>query len=325
MKIPKLFHCIAFLTLILTSTLFLTSCRENGKSVPQDPTKGNISISGAFALYPLCVRWAEEFNKEYPDIQIDISAGGAGKGMADVLSGMVDLAMLSRGISEEEINKGAWYVAVTRDAVLPTIHSGHPAFRELQRRGLSQQEFRSIYITGEITRWDQLGLKLNEPIKVYTRSDACGAAAVWAEYLGAAQEDLIGLGVFGDPGLADAVKHDPLALGYNNVNYVYDMSSRKKYEQMEVLPIDLNANGEIDNEEEIYASLDDITQAIGEDIYPSPPARELYLISKGKPSSPQVMLFLEWILTKGQAIVSEAGYVKLKDDKVSIELGKLNK
>ena len=53
--------------------------------------KGSISISGAFALYPMVVTWAEEFKKLHPEVKIDISAGGAGKGMTDVLSGMVDV------------------------------------------------------------------------------------------------------------------------------------------------------------------------------------------------------------------------------------------
>jgi len=40
-------------------------------------------------------KWAEEYTKLYPNIKIDISAGGAGKGITDVLSGMVDIAMVS--------------------------------------------------------------------------------------------------------------------------------------------------------------------------------------------------------------------------------------
>jgi phosphate transport system substrate-binding protein len=61
---------------------------------------------------------------------------------------------------------------------------------------------------------------------------------MWAQFLGKTQEDLLGTGVFGDPGAADAVKSDIYALAYNNVNYVYDINSRKKFEKLEVLPID---------------------------------------------------------------------------------------
>jgi len=58
--------------------------------------KGQISLSGAFALYPLAVKWAEEFRKLHPKVKIDISGGGAGKGITDALAKVVDLGMVSR-------------------------------------------------------------------------------------------------------------------------------------------------------------------------------------------------------------------------------------
>jgi len=37
--------------------------------------KGKISVSGAFALYPLMVTWADEFQKINPGVKIEVSAG----------------------------------------------------------------------------------------------------------------------------------------------------------------------------------------------------------------------------------------------------------
>ena len=65
------------------------------------------------------------------------------------------------------------------------------------------------------------------PIHVYTRSDACGGGEMWAKFFGKKQEDLLGSGVFGDPGLAQAVKKDPLGIGFNNIGYVYDSNNQK--------------------------------------------------------------------------------------------------
>ena len=41
--------------------------------------EGSIRISGPWALYPMVVKWAEEFKRIHPKVRIDISAGGAGK------------------------------------------------------------------------------------------------------------------------------------------------------------------------------------------------------------------------------------------------------
>jgi len=286
--------------------------------------KGRISISGAFALYPMTVKWAEEFRKEYPGVRIDISAGGAGKGMMDALSGMVDLGMFSREVTQAEIEKGAWYIAVTKDAVLPTISGKNPVLKELKEQGFTLEVFQQIFLGNKSHTWGDF-VGLNEPAKinVYTRSDACGAAEIWGKYLGSNQESLTGIGVFGDPGIADAIKNDRRGIGYNNVVYAYDMRTRKKYPGLEVLPIDLNGNGQIDPEEDFYDTLDDIMMAIQSDLYPSPPARDLYFVTRGKPDNAAVLVFLEWILEEGQQYVHEAGYVELSREKIEIEKAKL--
>ncbi len=66
---------------------------------------------------------------------------------------------------------------------------------DLLAKGVTQETFIGIYITGEITTWGQVvgRPEVTDPIHVYTRSDACGAAEVWAKYLGnKKQEDLHG-------------------------------------------------------------------------------------------------------------------------------------
>ena len=315
------------LILPLIVILLFNSCKPRNVSEEQNsqsPLKGHISLSGAFALYPVTVLWADEFRKENPDVIIDISAGGAGKGMTDALSGMVDLGMFSRGITPQEEELGVWYVALTKDAVIPTINANNPFLNDILQRGITKDEMISLFIKGEIKTWEQLlGKTGNTRLNVYTRSDACGAAAMWAEYLGAKQEDLTGTGVFGDPGLADAVKNDILAIGYNNVNYVYDIETRNKFNKLEVMPIDFNDNGTIDDEEKVYDNLESINAAIVSGAYPSPPARDLYFVAKGKPQKKEVLAFIEWILTKGQAYVSKAGYVPLPDLRISEEMKKI--
>jgi phosphate transport system substrate-binding protein len=57
----------------------------------QTKASGQISISGAFALYPMVVKWADEYKKINPGVRFDISAGGAGKGLSDALNGMVEI------------------------------------------------------------------------------------------------------------------------------------------------------------------------------------------------------------------------------------------
>jgi phosphate transport system substrate-binding protein len=315
------------LILVLALLPLLSGCDPSAGEQAVDPggnLEGTITISGAWALYPLMVRWGEAFQELHPDVQFDISAGGAGKGMADALAGAVDVGMVSRAIYPEEVDKGAFWLAVTKDAVFPTVNAQNPVWEELSQRGISRAKFIGIYITGEITTWGQVvdRPEVTHAIHVFTRSDACGAAATWAEYLGGAQEDLLGVAVYGDPGLLDAVVKDPLGIGYNNLNYAYDMETGEPVAGARVAPIDGNDDGQT-GPDELFETKVQAVDAVGAGVYPSPPARDLNLVTYGQPVG-LVKAFLTWVLTDGQKYVGEAGYVALPKDKLEQELSKLD-
>jgi phosphate transport system substrate-binding protein len=289
-----------------------------------DKLSGTITVSGAFALYPMMVNWGDEFQKVYPDVKFDISAGGAGKGMADVLANAVDIGMVSRAIYPEEIDKGAFWVPVVKDAVFITVNEKNPVWADLQQTGVTKETFAGIYITGEITTWGQVvgRPEVTDPIHIFTRSDACGAADTWALYLGKKQEDLLGVAVYGDPGLLDAVVKDPLAIGYNNLNYAYDMNTGLPVAGSQVVSIDVNGNGQTDPDE-IYDTKDKAVNAVASGFYPSPPARDLNLVTNGQPTG-LTAAFVKWVLTDGQQFVGAAGYIALPQDKLNEGLNKLD-
>ena len=284
-----------------------------------------IEISGAFALYPMMGTWADEYQILHPDIKIDRSAGGAGKGMSDAIQGLVDIGMVSREIYQSEIDQGIFWVSVCKDAVVATINENNPAYETLILKGLTKQQFINIFIDRTITTWGELinDSENTNKINVYTRSDACGAAKTWAAYLGNyTQDDLTNSAdsaINGDPNLAAAVQGDINGIGYNNINFVYDATSKTPFENLRPIPIDLNENGILDNSENIYETRDDIVTAIAEDVYPSPPARALHLVTK-KQFTGITKDFVNWILTDGQAYIAENGYIQLSQNMISLQM-----
>jgi phosphate transport system substrate-binding protein len=324
--IPSKDNIMKKIIYILCVTILALGCSRDRESADRDGTSGRITVSGAWALYPMMVKWASEYHKKYPDIIIDISAGGAGKGMADALSGSIDLGMVSRDINKAEVNKGAWEISVVKDAVIPMINESNPLREAIIKRGVSKKEFSGIWISGKLKNWSDL-VKSDRilAIHVFTRSDACGAAETWAKYAGGAQEDLLGVGVYGDPGLADAVRSDPLGIGYNNVNFAYDANTKKPVKGIVPLPLDINGNGTIDPQENFYADRASLMKAIADNIFPSPPARDLHLVSHGVPRKKQVIRFLLWILDEGQIFVSEAGYIGIPKDQLKKQAELLSK
>lgn len=318
-------------TLITATAILALALNFSGKPGGNpDPVVKTVSISfsGAFALYPLAQVWAEAYNKTHPDIRFDIQAGGAGKGLTDCLTGAVDVGMFSRELTDAEKAKGVWWIALCKDAVLPTMNAKNSAFKSLAIRGVKKDEFKSIFVDHTIETWDQLlgtSGKTPKKINVYTRADAAGAADSWAGFFGKKQENIKGIGVSGDPGVADAVRKDLNSIGYNNTLFVFDAKSGKKLPGIEVVPIDVNGNGTIDADENFYGNLHQFLKAVNDGKYPSPPARQLYFITKGKTQKKEILDFFKWCLTDGQAYVNSAGFVPLPKGTLGDQVKKLAK
>ena len=317
---------VVWSVVLIIGLAMLSGCinKPEESTVTPGELHGTIKVSGAWALYPMAIRWSEEFQKIHPGVRIDISAGGAGKGMVDVLGGMVDIGMVSREIYPEEIDKGAFWVAVTKDAVVPTVNEHNPVLKDLLSKGITKQRSVDLWINGTTTTWgDVVGTAIHDEIYVYTRSDACGAAKTWATFLGNYhQEDLLGVAVYGDPGLAEAVRQDLCGIGYNNLNFAYDAKTGEPVAGIQVLPIDLNGNGFIDEDEDFYSTKYELMEAIAAGVYPSPPARDLNLVTKGRPTG-LTREFIVWCLTDGQQYVTETGYVPLPEEKLDEERKKI--
>ena len=295
----------------------LNSCGGNKQqsqevgSQTNDGLSGTIQLSGAFALYPMAVKWAEEFRKLHPNVRIDISGGGAGKGMTDALAGVVDIGMVSREVYPEELNKGAFPIATVKDAVVPTVNVNNPDIETIRKVGLTRDKAKRLWNKEYSTWGDVLGSSSKLPVHVFTRSDACGAAETFAAWFDEKQEDLRATAIFGDPGVASAVQKDKVGIGYNNIAYVYDQRTKKPFEGLAVMPIDLNEDGIITDDEYFYDNSGDLILAIKEGRYPSPPARDLYLVTKGKPTKPEVIAFLQSSLSDVQQYANPTGYIVL--------------
>ncbi len=310
------YYCL----ILLLICLFFLSCGGKQKSAENQ----TIKISGAWALYPMMVQWAQAYQQLHPEVRIDISAGGAGKGMADVLAGLADIGMVSREIRAEETARGAAFIPVVKDAVFPVINRANPVYADIQRKGMTRSRFIDLWMNGKNLTWGDLAATSEtKPVVLYTRSDACGAAETWAKYLSGQQEDLQGTAVYGDPGIAEAVRKDLLGIGYNNLGYAFDLQNGQVVQGLAVIPIDVNENGAVDVEEEIDTK-EKAVRAIIAGIYPSPPARNLYLAAHNA-FPPAANAFVRWILTQGQVLVDPAGYVKLSSEQVQASLADLAK
>ena len=305
----KKWMALALVLLILSG--MLAGCTKNGEN-SQTIT---IRVSGAWALYPMMLIWADEYQKITQGITVEVSGGGAGKGMSDVLAGQVDIGMVSRAITEAELNQGAFYVAVTKDTVVGIVNENNPVYEEIITQGLSQEALRKIF-SKEYTTWGEVfGLELmDDTIIVYGRSDSSGAASVWGQFLGGFTEadlqNFADANVSGDQGIATGVRGEKNAISFTNINYVFDAGTGDYMEALRPVPLDLNGDGTLSGDEQFYESRDALLRSVADGIYPSPPTREEYLVVNEE-FQRAVKAFVTWILNEGQAYTQEYGYIAL--------------
>jgi phosphate transport system substrate-binding protein len=280
----------------------LVLCTLAGAEAAEKQPSGTITLSGAWAIYPTAVAWAEEFQKKYPSVKVDVSAGGAGKGAADAIAGLVDIGMVSRDPDPAELGKGVEAVYILHDAVFPVISDKNPVAADLLKRGVKKDSWINLYVSGTLTTWGGLiGTAEAKPIHLYTRSDSCGAAASWAAYLGKKQEDLRGVGVYSDPGILDAARKDPVGIGYSNFSYVFTREGTLVPGAV-LVPIDSNENGSADADE-VYDTRENAIKAIRAGRYPA--TRKNYFFVKGKPQG-LVKQFIVFALSdEGTTIVDQ--------------------
>jgi len=297
--------------------LFATSCYQNKeKSEPVETAtelKGELKISGAYALGPLMNDWADEFMKIHPDLVITVQEEGSGAGISNLLSGSTDLAMISEALTPEQENSGLWRIAVSREGIVAIVNSKNPVLDELLKQGISWEELGLLFAgNGELSWGSVVGSDEKSPVRVYTRSDQSGAAGIWAAYLGLKKDEMKGTPLQGDTGIIAGILKDPFGLSFCNAHYAFNLNTDSPVDGLKVLPIDYNNNGMLDAREQIFENLSKLHRAAYLGTYPSHLCRELLLVSTEKPTDPNIVEFITWILTDGQKMAVESGYCEIR-------------
>jgi phosphate transport system substrate-binding protein len=281
---------------------------------------GNLNSIGSDTLNNLMTLWAEAFQKQYPNVKIQIEGKGSSTAPPALISGTAQLGPMSRLMKPEEIDgfeKQYGYkptpIRVAVDGLAVFVNKDNP-LTELTMPQVDAifSKTRKGGAAEDVTTWGQLGLKgawATKPISLYGRNSASGTYGYFKEhalYKGDYKDT-----VKEQPGSAAVVQGitaDKFAIGYSGIGY--------KTSDVKSLKLAAKDGGEFvsDDAENVYSGK-----------YPL--ARFLYVyVNKpsGKPLDTLVDQFLMFVLSKeGQEIVIKDGYLPLLGKHVAEELPKL--
>jgi phosphate transport system substrate-binding protein len=274
--------------------------------VPQRPTSDTdvsrstqttIENKGSDTLVNLALAWAEAYIELRPEVRISVTGGGSGTGIAAMINGTVSIANASRAMKPEEIAaaeaNGITPVefVVARDAIAVVVHLSNPV------DGLTLRQTSDIY-TGKITNWSQVGGQ-DRPIVLLSRESNSGTYVYFLENvirLGDKESDLLfspdTLLMPSSEGISAEVRQNPNAIGYDGLGYV---TSDQK-----VVAVARDADSPY-----VLPSV----ETVNDGSYPI--SRPLYMYTAGEPAG-EIKAYLDWILSGGQALVQELGFVPLR-------------
>lgn len=271
-------------------------------SQAQDNPK--VNISGTKFTYPLIEKWITEYKKTYPtaDIQLASKAGES-----------VTIQIIAYHPELATFGENKQITAVSRFALLPVGNGNAPLTQKSLKKGVKKEELKKYFLEDPE---DALEQDKDAPrYQVYTRASKVCSSISFASYLGDDAENIVGKGITGDDkNLLEAIKRDPNGITYNNLGYLFDLQTREPLKDFSILPIDLNNNGKLDKDEQIYGNLDQLIGFIEKNPNSKAiPTENVYFITNKNAENPELKRFVNWTQHEGQAFSKEFGFISLND------------
>lgn len=258
-----------------------------------------IQNKGSDTMVNVAQVWAEEYASVAPGVEVEVSGGGSGVGIAALIRGAVDIANASRDMKPQEIEaaekntgKRPEEFTVGYDALAVYVHKDNPLDEiELSRLG-------EIYVEGgTVTRWSQIGVTIpgvsDDTIVRISRQSSSGTYEFFRDHVLDQRDFQLGSrDLNGSKEVVELVSTTPTAIGYSGMGYATD---HVKMLRLKTAPGEPSYEPSVEN--------------TNNKSYPL--ARSLLLYTLGEPEG-AVKAYIEWILSPaGQKIVEDSGYVPL--------------
>ena len=276
--------------------------------------KGTVEVDGSSTLAPLSEAVAEEFKKTYSKANILVGISGTGGGFKRFVIGEIDIADASRAIKDSEISQakenGIDYaeLRVGMDGLSVMVNPNNNFVN-----CLTLTELNLVWKPGSaVNNWNQLRSTFpNKKMRLYGPGTDSGTFGFFTEIIngeeGASRDDYTASE--DDNVLVQGIAGDNYALGY--FGYAYYLSNKDK---LKVLGIDKeDGNGCI---------IPDFS-TIDSDLYPITRPLYIYVNKFSYNTKPVVKEFVKFYMEQAAKLITEIGYVPVKDEEYKSNLDKV--
>lgn len=319
MNTPKLLVIVlAAFSLMLAANAWVIEDLPNYERV--SGVSGSLSSVGSDTLANLMTLWTEAFEKEYPNVKIQVQGAGSSTAPPALTEGVANFGPMSRKMKDKEVESFETRfgykpvgVRVAIDALAIYVHKDNPIVSlTIPQIDAIFSSTRRCGYPKDIRTWGDLGLEGSwekRPIQLYGRNSVSGTYGYFKQ-VGMCSGDFKNT-VNEQPGSASVVQSVTASLngiGYSGVGY--------KTSRVRAVPI-----AEVPEDDPVEVTFE--TAADGS--YPL--TRYLYVYVNKRPDTPLPPLereFFTLVLSQvGQEIVEKDGYVPLPLKTVERELRRI--
>jgi phosphate transport system substrate-binding protein len=192
---------------IIAVLLVSSACSQTLPS--SSSLSGHLLIAGSTALQPLTSFAASQFEKDYPQVHIEVRGGGSLLGLDAITKQQVDI-----GESDVYADSALYPDPNLTDHIICIVPFSMVVNPDVPLSSLTQQDIVDIFTAGKPRNWRDLGGP-DLPIVPVVRSDTSGTRASFLKYVLGGMDEQKNL-LQGDSSMKvlDLVAHTPGAIGY---------------------------------------------------------------------------------------------------------------
>lgn len=288
----------------LLMTLGLAACTSDAKS----KLEGTINIDGSSTVYPIAELVTEDFNADYPNVQITVGFSGTGGGFTKFAAGEIDIANASRKIKTAEAD--ALTAANIEYLELKVAYDGLSVVVSKENTWvdyLSFAELKAIFgADATATKWSDVRAGWpDEAIVIYSPGHDSGTFDYFTEAVngksGVIRQDSESVKISfseDDNVLVTGVAGDKGAIGYFGFAYFEENTDKLK-----AVPLTKDA---------AKPAVAPSFNAIADSSYPL--SRPLFIyVNKASLEREEVLTYATFFIENAKELSKEVGYVSLPD------------
>lgn len=301
-KLVFLIALLAFLSMPVVNGMI-------GSSVYPADVSDTLRILVSPELSRLAGKWIKEYSDDNTDIQISEAVIDSEAKYDLETEGVF-------GIVTEDylrtVERGSlWSMVVARDVIVPVISADNPFLNAIMETGISPSGFEGVYTSTDKLTWADVSDEGDRtPVNCYCLGDEPVKYCL-SEFLGSGNLKGNVTRVSESEEMVDYIVNDKYSIGFCRLSGIIDYENHNVREGLKIVPIDINGNGRLENNENFYSCLNDFNRGVWIGKYPGSLCRNIHIVSSSVPGDKGSIAFLRWVLSGGQDYISEAGFSEL--------------